>query len=138
VKSYLSHKEVKAAKVVAIEPFDEGFAHRFRLDDGSLVGYPQGKCPANPVGGYYVVYEDGYTSWSPAEAFEGGYTAKPTDWHDRLVIEHKQLADRLHALSLFIRGEAFSALPEIDRSRLLNQHRFMSGYDAVLAERLAA
>lgn len=26
------------------------------------------------AGGYYVVYEDGYTSFSPAEAFEGGYT----------------------------------------------------------------
>ena len=26
------------------------------------------------AGGYYVVYKDGYESWSPAEAFEGGYT----------------------------------------------------------------
>jgi len=25
------------------------------------------------VGGYYVVYPDGYKSWSPAEAFESGY-----------------------------------------------------------------
>ncbi len=25
-------------------------------------------------GGYYVVYEDGYKSFSPAEAFESGYT----------------------------------------------------------------
>ena len=25
------------------------------------------------VGGYYVVYDDGYTSWSPAKAFEEGY-----------------------------------------------------------------
>lgn len=25
------------------------------------------------VGGYYVVYEDGYESYSPAKAFEGGY-----------------------------------------------------------------
>ena len=25
------------------------------------------------IGGYYVVYEDGYTSFSPAQAFEGGY-----------------------------------------------------------------
>lgn len=25
-------------------------------------------------GGYYVVYADGYQSYSPAEAFEGGYT----------------------------------------------------------------
>jgi cytochrome oxidase assembly protein ShyY1 len=26
------------------------------------------------VGGYYVVYEDGYESFSPAKAFEDGYT----------------------------------------------------------------
>lgn len=26
------------------------------------------------VGGYYVVYQDGYKSFSPAEAFESGYT----------------------------------------------------------------
>ena len=25
-------------------------------------------------GGYYVVYDDGYTSFSPASAFEAGYT----------------------------------------------------------------
>lgn len=25
-------------------------------------------------GGYYVVYKDGYKSYSPAEAFEDGYT----------------------------------------------------------------
>jgi hypothetical protein len=29
----------------------------------------------NPqLGGYYVVYEDGYASFSPAKAFEEGYT----------------------------------------------------------------
>ena len=29
----------------------------------------------NPeIGGYYVVYEDGYISFSPAKAFESGYT----------------------------------------------------------------
>src|SRR5208282_5823858 len=26
------------------------------------------------VGGYYVVYDDGYSSYSPAKAFEEGYT----------------------------------------------------------------
>ena len=25
--------------------------------------------------GYFVVYEDGYLSWSPTKAFEEGYTA---------------------------------------------------------------
>jgi hypothetical protein len=29
------------------------------------------------VGGYYVVYEDGYASYSPQAAFEGGYTPIP-------------------------------------------------------------
>ena len=27
----------------------------------------------DPVGGYWVQYEDGFTSWSPQEAFERGY-----------------------------------------------------------------
>ena len=26
------------------------------------------------VGGYYLRYEDGYESWSPAKAFEDGYS----------------------------------------------------------------
>jgi hypothetical protein len=26
------------------------------------------------VGGYFVVYDDGYTSYSPAAAFESGYS----------------------------------------------------------------
>lgn len=32
-------------------------------------------------GGYYVLYDDGYQSWSPAEAFENGYTSmyEPTE-----------------------------------------------------------
>ena len=28
------------------------------------------------VGGYFVCYKDGYQSWSPARAFEEGYTLK--------------------------------------------------------------
>lgn len=26
------------------------------------------------VGGYYIIYRDGYKSWSPAKEFEDGYT----------------------------------------------------------------
>jgi hypothetical protein len=29
---------------------------------------------APEIGGYYVLYDDGYESWSPAAAFESGYT----------------------------------------------------------------
>lgn len=80
---YRSHKEVWALKIAEIEP------------DGSAPSGAEGSCIITPaedgyapfrvdveycrkhntqVGGYYVVYKDGYKSWSPAEAFEEGYT----------------------------------------------------------------
>ena len=37
------------------------------------------------VGGYYVVYEDGYKSYSPAAAFESGYSPR-TDAHVALPV----------------------------------------------------
>lgn len=76
---YRSHKEVWALKIasisgvseldgsVAITPADEGYAP-FRVD----AAYVQKHSPQR--GGYYVVYDGGYKSWSPADAFEGGYT----------------------------------------------------------------
>lgn len=76
---YRSHKTVHALKIAAAEvnkdgsvtiaPADEGFAvfttasdfgERFKGDENDP--------------GYYVVYEDGYKSWSPSAAFENGYT----------------------------------------------------------------
>jgi len=45
-------------------------AFRARTPDNSRpLGFPD-----EYVGGYLVQYEDGYLSWSPAEAFEKGYT----------------------------------------------------------------
>jgi hypothetical protein len=35
--------------------------------------------PMQLSGGYYVRYEDGYESWSPAKAFEEGYTRVDVD-----------------------------------------------------------
>lgn len=87
---YRSHKEVWALKIKEIEfdldkarsegretdgsativPEDEGYAP-FRVDADYVHKH-------NPkAGGYYVVYKDGYESWSPAEAFESGYTRLP-------------------------------------------------------------
>lgn len=85
---YQCHKKVRAAKILAIAEArgttlttDTGdayvrFTHRITLD----VEYPlelatQWVERYKPVvGGYYVEYEDGYTSFSPAAAFESGYT----------------------------------------------------------------
>lgn len=73
MKTYRCHKVVQAAKVAEVRPINFGCDGELVLDDGSVVGWPDGKTPANVVGGYYVLYEDGYTSWSPAAAFEDGY-----------------------------------------------------------------
>ncbi len=72
------HKEVHAAKIAGIEPkgMTEGAVLRFEPKNLASIEvsaeYLRRHKPK--VGGYYVVYHDGYESWSPAEAFEDGYT----------------------------------------------------------------
>lgn len=74
------HKVVRAAKIVAIAFLGEGL-YRLALDGGVHVDvfrtWIANRAPA--VGGYFVQYEDGYSSFSPAKAFEGGYTRLPYD-----------------------------------------------------------
>lgn len=76
---YQSHKKVWALKIAGVEATEDGTAtiapeepgydafttrsgwyDRFEGDESDL--------------GYYVVYQDGFSSWSPSEAFESGYT----------------------------------------------------------------
>lgn len=74
---YKCHKEVHALKIhevvvqndggAMITPAVEGFS-AFRVSSGYIDRH-------NPkAGGYFVVYEDGYKSFSPAAPFEEGYT----------------------------------------------------------------
>lgn len=91
---YRSHKVVGALKIASIS-YDVLVAGREgRETDGTAVITPEdaryapfrvGKAfvdkhlaGAWPSSGYYVVYEDGYASWSPVKAFEEGYTALDT------------------------------------------------------------
>lgn len=86
------HKIVRAAKIMAIEPnaMIEEDKHGQPVGDPSIVGYSidmegAGERVAAFVsvewvgkhqpkaGGYFVVYEDGYASYSPQAAFENGY-----------------------------------------------------------------
>lgn len=80
-----SHKVVEAAKVIGrfLHNGDwywklegEGLIAaletpelRARIPDGTQIA-----SESRGQGGYYVRYEDGYESWSPAAAFENGYT----------------------------------------------------------------
>ena len=85
---YQCHKQVWALKIADVKtddhdigghveagalvtPVEPGFAP-FRVD----ASYRRRHQPE--VGGYYVVYDDGYKSYSPAKAFEDGYTLLPS------------------------------------------------------------
>jgi hypothetical protein len=74
MKTYRCHKVVQAAKITAVELSDMGEGPTYlHLENGERAQLPYPKFDPK-VGGYYVVYEDGYASYSPAEAFEAGYT----------------------------------------------------------------
>lgn len=71
IPQYQSHKKVRALKIVGISLDGElGFEnHEPILMEREWLD------KHNPaVGGYLVFYEDGYKSFSPALAFEKGYT----------------------------------------------------------------
>ena len=84
---YKCHKEVWALKIKSIEqsppgdpaPEESGGTWLLTPEDAL---YGQIKVTHNgymlkhkpEVGGYYVVYADGYKSYSPAKAFEDGYS----------------------------------------------------------------
>lgn len=82
---YQSHKKVWALKIAGIgqAPSDQDKQHEG--GDWHLIPEESGYAPivvghdymlkhAPEVGGYFVHYEDGYKSYSPASAFESGYT----------------------------------------------------------------
>jgi hypothetical protein len=67
------HKEVRADRIVAATPM------HWQLACGGSVELSmelRARVPerTDPVGGYYVLYDDGFESWSPAQAFNDGYT----------------------------------------------------------------
>jgi hypothetical protein len=75
---YVCHKTVRAFKILAIKEDERNCHYELVPDDLTLL-------PAfvshdwinkhNPkMGGYFVVYKDGYMSYSPANVFESGYT----------------------------------------------------------------
>lgn len=70
---YVSHKTVWALKIaefdvdtLTITPADEGYAP-------FVVGREYVEKHRPQAGGYFVVYADGYQSFSPAKAFTEGY-----------------------------------------------------------------
>ena len=71
---YRCHKEVQAMRIHGIKVGKD--AARLLDEEGNvrLVSTLYIDKHNPHIGGYYVVYKDGYQSFSPADAFESGYT----------------------------------------------------------------
>ena len=74
---YKCHKEVWALKIASIEERPSGVFMMTTAEKGFAEFYVDKEYMDKHkphAGGYYVVYKDGYKSFSPAEAFEDGYS----------------------------------------------------------------
>lgn len=78
---YQCHKKVHAVKITAVlnSPPDvvmDGGSWDLEIEGGGFIRVTHAWLikHAPKAGGYYVVYDDGYASFSPSEAFEAGYT----------------------------------------------------------------
>ena len=92
LKQYTCHKKVRAGKILCVDQAYRGGGATLHVQCGEPVRItrdipfefhqvtPAWMAKNSPqVGGYYVVYEDGYTSFSPADAFESGYSLKAAE-----------------------------------------------------------
>lgn len=71
------HKEVHAFRIIGINFPTEQDGGNVKISGNGLeveVTADYMKKHRPQIGGYYVLYEDGYHSFSPAAAFESGYT----------------------------------------------------------------
>lgn len=75
---YRSHKEVWALKIADVSSEDVNGQVKLAFEDerfsDHFVSAEYVRKHSPKPGGYWVKYADGYESWSPAEAFEAGYT----------------------------------------------------------------
>lgn len=69
------HKRVRAGQIRAYEIDQDGVKATIWLDDlpGMVISAGVFARGRPSPGDYFVVYDDGYQSWSPRAAFEDGY-----------------------------------------------------------------
>ena len=125
MKKYIGTKQVEA------EPMTMGEAYKRNLLQTGRV--PNDSEKDNP--GFYVRYQDGYESWSPAEIFCKAYKLADTPL-DRLIIEHQELMDKINKLEKFLSSEGFDSLNYKMRTLLDKQYRVMIEYSLILKERI--
>ena len=125
MKKYIGTKQVEA------EPMTMGEAYRRNLLQNGRV--PNDSEKDNP--GFYVRYQDGYESWSPAETFCKAYKLADTPL-DRLIIEHQELRDKINKLEKFFGSSYFQCLSLMTKELIAMQLHIMIEYSLILKERI--
>lgn len=142
MKKYKCHKVVEAAKITGYEHGSDGVWLKFKELDNVSVSYEwlrQRVLPGkSPIGGYFVKYDDAYTSWSPADVFEEGYTALEeeadtanqtvpgADYYQTAEYQNKQWRER--ALDMALRTSSITGKKEV-LAAAAEYLRFINGGD---------
>jgi hypothetical protein len=138
IPQYRCHKVVRAAKITAIERDAVTLLTLGDIGGCVSVSYDFDVKNQPEVGGYYVVYADGYSSYSPAKAFEEGYSPVPQDFKGRVRQEYDELNEKLSKFVAFFGTPAYEALSADARSLLQSQHAAMCDYSNFLGKRIAS
>lgn len=127
MKKYIGTKQIEAEPMSMGEAYERGFFQVGRVPSEDEKGNA----------GYHVKYQDGYESWSPAEPFEKAYRCADT-FKDRLVIEQKELAEKLEKLCLFTESPKFTEVVTDVKQRelLIVQKEHMGEYLNILNQRI--
>lgn len=126
MKKYIGTKEIQAEPMTMGEAYRRGLLHAGRVPSES----------EKSKEGYYVRYENGYESWSPADVFEKAYKVADT-FLDRLRIERDELHDRYVKAKNYLSSPlAEKQLTPREKGSLAAQVEFMRQYLLCVEERI--
>lgn len=126
MKKYIGTKQIEAEPMTMGEAYRRGLLHAGRVPSES----------EKSKAGYYVKYDNGYESWSPADVFEKAYRVAET-FLDRLRIERDELHDRYVKAKNYLSSPlAEKQLTPREKGSLAAQVEFMRQYLLCVEERI--
>lgn len=126
MKKYIGTKQIEAEPMTMGEAYRRGLLHAGRVPSES----------EKSKAGYYVKYDNGYESWSPADVFEQSYRVADTSL-DRLRIERDELHDRYVKEKNYLSSPlAEKQLTPREKGSLAAQVEFMRQYLLCVEERI--
>lgn len=126
MKKYIGTKQIEAEPMTMGDAYRRGLLHAGRVPNES----------EKSKAGYYVKYDNGYESWSPADVFEKAYKVADT-FLDRLRIERDELHDRYVKAKNYLSSPlAEKQLTPREKGSLAAQVEFMRQYLLCVEERI--